>query len=408
MSMVAETTIHDVVITADAHVGEPEAFRSRLPKKYRNMLPELTVDEHGNLEFRINGKNLDEPSQARPTARDLVREFRSDPSQGTDLTRRFQDMGIESVDAQVIFPNIGLTCSMGNQPADFYHTWARTYNDWVFELFESNKERLKPAAMLAVDDLDDLLAEANRSIERGACTLFLPSVVPWRPYALSDYEPLWSLAEEASVPLNFHVFSGNVGLDAALNDITRLDESRYQQAKSMGKHPELDDERLNATVLGMAAGMNTVVELTGSGVLERHPGLRFVITESDFGWLAWTLQAMDQMQERRYLNMRKLPLRASEYFKRQGAITFGDDPVGLSTLDFIGADRVIWGNDYPHDEGTFPDSCLAIERVRNELSPCDAHKVLAANAAEWYGFDLNYLAANRAEIDAYAIASEDP
>ena len=134
---------------------------SRLPKKYRNMLPELTVDQHGNLEFRINGKNLDEPSQARPTARDLVREFRSDPSQGTDLTRRFQDMGVESVDAQVIFPNIGLTCSMGNQPADFYHTWARTYNDWVFELFESNKERLKPAAMLAVDDLDDLLVEAN-------------------------------------------------------------------------------------------------------------------------------------------------------------------------------------------------------------------------------------------------------
>ena len=114
----------------------------------------------------------------------------------------------------------------------------------------------------------------------------------------------------------------------------------------------------------MASGMSPIVELCGSGVLERHPDLKFVITESECGWLAWVLHAMDQMQERRYLGMQKLDLKPSEYFLRQGTATITDDPVALNNIAFTGTDCLAWGNDYPHDEGIFPHGKRPIAEIR--------------------------------------------
>jgi hypothetical protein len=108
------------------------------------------------------------------------------------------------------------------------------------------------------------------------------------------------------------------------------------------------------------------------------------------------------MQRRRHLYRNALPLRPSEYFLRQGAITITDDPVGLSNVSFTGTDCLLWGNDYPHDEGTWPDSRPMIQAIRAALAPEAAAQVLGGNAARLYGFDLDYLAAHRAEIDALA------
>jgi predicted TIM-barrel fold metal-dependent hydrolase len=162
-----------------------------------------------------------------------------------------------------------------------------------------------------------------------------------------------------------------------------------------------DEEQLD-TVIGMAAGMAPILELTGSHVLERHPDLRFIVTESECGWLAWSLQAMDQMQERRRLGMRRLPMRASEYFRRQGAVTITDDAVALNNVEFTGVECLVWGNDYPHDEGTYPNSRTQIDEIGKKLGPKDARKVLCGNAARIFGFDLDYLAANKHEIQAAA------
>ncbi len=395
--MTTANPLPDLVITADAHVGEPEALRKRLPERFRARLPELTVDADGNLVFKVNGKVVEGPPERKPTAEDLLREFRSDPSQGTDLERRLHDMAIEGVDGQVIFPNIGLGCSMGDEDVEYYQAWACAHNDLVWDLFKPFQHRFKPAGMIPIDDIDVAVAEAERCIERGFCTLFLPAVVPWQPYWMSVYEPLWSFAEEAGVPLNFHVFSGNLALRNDFASAGDLNQDRYEKARRAVKEDD-DGEELLSTVLGLAAGMSPIVNLTGAGVLERHPNLRFVVTESECGWLAWLLQAMDQMQERRYIAMRKLSLRASEYFKRQGAITISDDPVALNNVELTGSDCLIWGNDYPHDEGTFPHSRRPIEEIRKRLGPEDAHKVLCGNAARLFGFDLDYLAANRGEV----------
>ena len=395
------STYSDVVISADAHVGEPEALRRRLPRHYRDRLPIFGVDKNGNLDIRVKGeKRLVRHRRRKPTAEDLLREFRTDPSQGTDLDRRMHDMALEGVDGQVIFPNIGLACSMGDDTPGYYHAWARAYNDFVWDVFGPHHDRFKPAAMLAVDDPKAMLAEAKRCLKLGFASLFLPATVPWQPYRLKVYDPLWRLASEAKVPVNFHIFSGNLALQGDFASVSDLSPSRYRKARELSEKEEKDNapEIVGISVIGMAAGMSPIAELCGSGVLERHPNLKFVITESECGWLAWVLHALDQMQERRYLGMLKLKQRPSEYFMRQGAVSITDDPVALNNIAFTGTDCLLWGNDYPHDEGIFPHGKRPIAEIRRTLSKKQAHDVLCGNAARLYGFDLKKLAADRDEV----------
>jgi predicted TIM-barrel fold metal-dependent hydrolase len=221
--------------------------------------------------------------------------------------------------------------------------------------------------------------------------------VPWQPYRLDVYEPLWSLVAEAGVPLSFHVFSGNLAMGGEFGDVADMNAERVAKAKKAAAARRAGEEQLE-TVVGMAAGMAPILELTGSGALERHPDLRFVIVEAECGWLPWALQAMDQMQERRHIYTRKLPLRAGEYFRRQGAITITDDAVALRNVEAIGSECLLWGNDYPHDEGTWPDSAPVIDSIRAALGPERAHAVLAGNAARIYGFDLDYLSTHPMEL----------
>ena len=266
---------NEVVITADAHVGETDELRRRLPEEHRDSLLEFGIDELGNLDFKLKGQSFPRRHHRKPTEEDMLREFRTDPSQGTDLERRLHDMAMEGVDGQVIFPNIGLGISLGTDTSAFCEAWARAYNDYVWEIFRARSKRMKPAAMIAIDNVDEAVKEAERCIERGFCTLFLPAVVPWQPYHLPVYEPLWSLAEEAGIPLNFHVFSGNCALDSGFASITDISQKRFDKAKRIAKQEEEggDEEQLT-TVLGLAVGMSPIIELTGAGVLERHPELR--------------------------------------------------------------------------------------------------------------------------------------
>ena len=311
------------------------------------------------------------------------------------------DMAREGVDAQVIFPNIALSGASTREPTEFANVFSRVYNDYVAEVFGVERERFKPAAIIPTDDIEETLEEAERCIKNGFATLFLPCVVPWQPYRLRLWEPFWSLVEEARSPLSFHVFSGVMAFGGEFGDVAEMNDERLQRAVETGRERRSHAEELE-TVVGMAGGMSPILELTASGVLERHPELRFVITESECGWLAWTLQAMDQMQRRRHLYRQDLPLRASEYFLRQGAVTITDDAVALNNVRFTGADCLLWGNDYPHDEGTWPESHDSIAAIRAALDPDAARKVLADNAAALYGFDLDYLASHHHEIEAFA------
>ena len=85
----------------------------------------------------------------------------------------------------------------------------------------------------------------------------------------------------------------------------------------------------------------------------------------------------------------KLAMLPSEYFRAHGFASFQEDPVGLALAESTNlVDCFMWGNDYPHHEGTWPHSAEAIERTMGHLSDASRAKVLGLNAARLFGFDV--------------------
>jgi hypothetical protein len=94
----------------------------------------------------------------------------------------------------------------------------------------------------------------------------------------------------------------------------------------------------------------------------------------------------------------EMTLLPSEYAKRNCYLASELTPYDAATIDFLGADHVMWGSDYPHEEGFAPHSKLAIRWALHDRSVDECRKILGANAARLYRFDLDALAPVAAHI----------
>ena len=392
--------IHEPIISADGHVSESPEMWARVPEQHRSAaMTRVKRRDDGFITLTLMGNEIVVPPPAVEMDDELrAKEFRNDPTGGCDLAVRTQKQLLDGVHAEVVFPNT-LLCIGSRPEVDLNLAVAQAYNDWVHEVFAPEPERYIAAAFVPVDDVALAVEEAERCIAKGFRTLMLPCSYPWRPYDRPEYTPLWSLVEESGVVLNFHVFTGNVFFGTDFASVDGMSVEEFAMRRESARVTEERMERLSTTVIGMAAGMGPIVHLTGGGVLERHPRLKFVITEAEAGWLAWTLHAMDAMQHRRRLGLNTLSMRASDYFRRQGAVTITDDPIALNNLGLTGTDCIMWGNDYPHDEGTYPASQQYRDAIVAATTPAQARAIFAGNAARIYGFDLDAIGAR---IDSIA------
>lgn len=154
----------------------------------------------------------------------------------------------------------------------------------------------------------------------------------------------------------------------------------------------------------------------GGGVFERFPKLRFILTEAGCAWAPELLERMDMihqgirqgmMGEMDYSKSQALPEPPSFYAKRN--CWFGASFPGKAEIEGrheIGLDRICWGSDYPHYEGSFPYSREAMRLAFCELPEREVRMMLGENAAALYGFDLEALrpAAARVAVLPSAVA----
>ena len=140
-----------------------------------------------------------------------------------------------------------------------------------------------------------------------------------------------------------------------------------------------------------------------SGVFERYPRLKYVVTEAAAYWAADMMWKWDQYMGGGHTTKKmaallkgKISKLPSDYFGENlfiGASTMSREEIRRRHV--LGCDVVMWGTDYPHPEGTWPHTQ---ERLRSDFGGIpveDARKLLGETAARCYGFDLEALRPDR-------------
>jgi len=309
-----------------------------------------------------------------------------------DDERRDADQHADGVVGEVIFPNTvppfypGFVLFAGPpKPEDYAHRRAglHAHNRWLVDFCALKPAQRAGIGQIFVNDIDDAIEDATWIKEHGLRGgVLLPTVAPdvtWvKPLYHPDYDRLWAALQDLDVPVNLHGGTGspNYGKFASTPMIMIAEVPFY--------------------------GMRPLVHMLLSGVFERFPRLRFVITEASAAAFPPMLKQLDgiianvrkgEIGELKYTSENALARSATEYFQQScwvGASFPG--PADWAARTALGPDRFMWGNDYPHDEGTGPYSKEALRAVFHDVPEAEMRKVLAGNVAKLYDFDLDALA----------------
>ena len=348
------------LISADNHVFEPVTlWQERLPEQYRERGPRLVQDGEWNV-MAIEGMPNRKLYKANG-ATGATHQFG-----GADPDGRLRDMASDGVVAEVIYPTFGLFIDM-IPAADLQMACAQVYNDWLAESFLHRPDVFIPSAVVPIRDVPSARAELERVVGLGFKAAMIPTSPPeGTRYNQPDFDPIWSVAAESGVPLSLHTGTGALP----------------QHEKGPG------GAVINYAKVGLLSA-DTLCYFTGSGVLERFPELRLVFVETGAGWLAYCCERMDEaFEEHENWVKPKLKEPPSHYAKTQCFVTLGADRAPILTREITGIDPLLWASDYPHPEGTFPESQAIVERIFQGVPESEMQAIVGGNAARLYGVPL--------------------
>ena len=309
--------------SGDSHIIEPSDI-------WQRYVPAGLVESAPRTEK--DGKYETIFVEGRSTRRSLAAFTESyRPPGAYDVEQRIRDLDQEGVWAQLVFPSIGLwTTSI--RGAELARECARGYNDWMADEVMAESPRLTGAALLPVVETADAIAEMQRAVERGYQAVFLPTMpVEGREYSQDVWSDFWPAAEEAGVLVAFHIGTGRDpkvyrGPGGAI--VNYVETTLY--------------------------GMRVVTHLVASGVLDRHPNLKVMIVEGGASWVPAIADRMDEAYRQHGVYVKpKLSMLPSELVYRQVYASFQHDRSAIGAVTSMEYRNVMWGDDYPHLEGTY-------------------------------------------------------
>jgi len=392
------------MISADCHIDlcwlPPDLFVTGATSAWKDRMPYVTDGPKGPQWTTRKGASLGRPCGMGSAGREYVpgRIHRSDrmASTGlyddgkrgirriTDPELRLRDQDRDGVQGEVLYGILGTTGRM-NDPEAAVEVM-RIYNEWLADFCATHPERFAGLASIPNQPLEAAIAEvervAKRGMLRGLDIANSSELTPlWNPY----WNPLWEVIDACGLPLHFHTVGGYlpdhvrkmvlVGSDPtrAGADMTAVDVAVARSAFASN----ITQFQINMS--------NILTSMIFSGALERYPRLKMVLGESGIGWIPYVLNRMDAEWEDQFKDL-ELTMAPSDYWRRQCWATYQTDPIGVKLIDDLGADRVMWGSDFPHPDGIWPDSREYVDKELGHLPADVRRKVVCDNAARLYGF----------------------
>ncbi len=371
------------IIDADGHVMEPFAlWQERLPEQYRDMAwRRVTVDGVETVQFYGRATQFEwslgslcTPGSLRDAGRlDIDLETECDAGI-SDPHRRLSLMDAQGIAVSVLFPT--MTLGLDDLPDQgFVNASAHAYNEWIRDFAAADPIRLRWAAVLPLSDLEWATAELEWAIGEGATTVMLSPIPTPAGQSLGsvDIDPLWHRLVEAGLPAVVHASNPASPTLGIIRHLT----NRVQWQMGVPLQLQL-----------------AVLHIIDGGTLERFPALRVGFFEGDVGWLAHWLGRLDETYEKMALVGGDRRRSARAQFRDQCVISGEPADAGLGlTVETIGAERVLWASDWPHQDGAWPDP-IEILRDRPDLSEEDKRAMFVDGSARFFGIDLRGLLAH--------------
>ncbi len=392
--MTASTVVRDEklrVVDADTHLTEPhDLWTERAPRKYRDRVPHV-AEVSGQPTWVVDDIPLGRASASSVVHKDGTRSLGTEFIGWTfddahpaayDVAARLAVMDEIGVWAQIVYPN---AAGFGGQKfgqladPDLKNLCATLYNDAMCDMQAAGGGRLFPMALLPWWDVAASVAEAERAASLGLRGVNMTSD-PQQGGApdLADraWDPLWEVCADRGLPVNFHI-------GASETSLSWFGSSPWP---SQGENQKL----AIGSAMMYLTNARVIANLIYSGLLERHPQLRFVSVESGIGWIPFVLEALQhqrgELPPAALDYMTRSPL---EYFQRHIYACFWFEQQDVShTFELIGADNILFETDFPHPTCLYPDSMAAAAPGLAQLTAQDRRKVLQDNAAALYRIPL--------------------
>jgi predicted TIM-barrel fold metal-dependent hydrolase len=374
-----------LIIAADSHAGLPtEEYRQYLESKFHPQFDEFLAERHAQIEAATNlGVRNEE------YAKKWFEDHDEELAGGWDAIKRDQALDADGVAGEVVYPDAdavesrtcvpfgaGLGLSGDLDPV-LGMAGAKAHNRWLADLCSVSPERRCGVALIPITvEVDKVLEEIRWAKEHGLGAVMIPAMwMSQTPYHDRSYDPVWALCEELQMPVVTH--SGSAPRDEYGDHLgIYVTEVTWWPARPMWF-------------------------LLWSGAFTRFPGLRFGVTEGGCWWLPQLLWFWDRLAlgQKGSEKLGKDPFKGALGGMLPSEIVDRNCFTGLANVKRrelgmryeIGIDNMLWGTDFPHPEGTWPNTFDWLQKTFFDIPIDEARRMLGLAAGEVFGFDMEAL-----------------
>ena len=361
-------------ISSDSHITEPpHCYIDFIDPKYRDRAPRVVDDGKGGDAFLIEGikkpVNISLAAAAGLAPKDLRgrgQKFSDLWPSGFDGSVRCADQDRDGICAEIIYPTVGmLLCNV--EDFDYKKACFDAYNRWLQTFVAPAPKRLFGLGQIAMRSVEEGIKELEAIKKMGFVGVMMPGNPQVEDYDSPIYDPFWQASVDLNMPLSFHILTSKS--DGILG----------------GRGPAINGFlsiiRGNQDILGM---------MIFSGVFDRNPKLKIICVEADAGWVPHFIYRMDHAYKRHRFWMKGQELKRlpSDYFKEHIYLTFQDDWIAFKMKHMLNTERLMWANDFPHSDSTWPWSQEILARHTQGLTEHERNRICFDNVRDLYNLPV--------------------
>jgi predicted TIM-barrel fold metal-dependent hydrolase len=354
------------VFSADGHIKEPaDLFLSNIPPSMHKLT--LRSEKSGEYMLVLAGEKILFRNRLKPLTAEIANFGRPNQKGAVDLDARLEDMRSEGIDAEILFPTSGMmTFLLENTEAELAATQA--YNDFINKFVDHRRNIFVRCAVLPLrNKFQYTIQEMKRVAALGITCVMIPAKMPAGVphYNDSSWDPIFEAAQNLNLVFVIHTATGREDVRMERGPGGALINYTHQMIDSL----------------------ECTMYLVGGGILDRFPKVHVAFVECGAGWLAAVGERLDEVYHgHQFFVSPKLSAPPTEIIKRQLHASFQHDRSCILTRSVTGHRALMWGADYPHHEGTFPNSREIVDHMFDGIDITEEEKadILGGNAAHLF------------------------